>query len=122
ETAARSPPACPGAQPTTRSGSHDGVIHLASCVEQAGGDVLGLEVGVVRQDLLGGFPSGEKLEHVDDADAHPPDAWAPPALLRVDRDASQELGLVHGTSSAGGPDRTPEDSPSAASTAKSRMG
>ena len=38
------------------------MVELARGVEEAGGDVLGLEVGVVGQDLLLRLPGGEELE------------------------------------------------------------
>lgn len=63
-----------------------GVIGLGGGVFQTGGDVLRLEVGVVFEDLRLGNFCGEQVEDFLHPDAHPANAGAPAALVRIEGD------------------------------------
>jgi hypothetical protein len=88
-------------RPSSRDVGHgrlccqDRVIELTGRVEQAGGNIVGFEIRIVREDVLRRLSGGEKLEHVDDADPNPTNAGASPALFRIDRDSGQQLGFAH---------------------------
>lgn len=71
------------------------MIKLPRRVQKPGGDVIGLEVRVVGEDLLACLARGEQSEHIDDTNSHPSVAGPPPALLRVDRDSIKEIRLPH---------------------------
>jgi hypothetical protein len=62
------------------------VIHLARGIEKACRDVIRLEIGIVREDLLLGLPRGKQLEDVKHAQPHPTNAGTTAALLGVDSD------------------------------------
>lgn len=63
------------------------MIKIPGGIGQAGTDVLGLQIGVVRQNLVGGGSSGEHVEHILHANAHSANTRTPPALRGVDGDA-----------------------------------
>jgi hypothetical protein len=71
------------------------MIELSGRVQKAGGDILAFKVRELGEDLSGCLTRGEELEYIDDANTHSADAGAPPALLGVDRDPGQQLGLSH---------------------------
>ena len=71
------------------------MIQLTGRIQETGRDVVGLQVRVVRQDLIPRFPSGQKLEDVEDTDTHSADARTAPALLRVNRDPAKKIRLAH---------------------------
>ena len=71
------------------------MIQLTGRVQETGRDVLGLQVRVVRQNLIPRLPRGEELEDVEDTDTHPSDARTAPALLRVNCDPAQKIRLAH---------------------------
>jgi len=56
-------------------------------VGDGGEDVVTLETGIVRQDLLDGGAVGEEFEYIGHADTHTPDAGLAAALAGLDRDA-----------------------------------
>ncbi len=76
------------------SGGHEnGVIKIARGIRDAGANVAGLEIRKVSQDFLLSRATGEHVEHVLDANTHPPDAGAPATLVGIDGDSVE---LVHG--------------------------
>lgn len=72
------------------------VVLLTCGVEEAGRDVVRLEIGVIREDLLRCLSGGQELKHVLHAEPHPPNARAAAALLGVDGDTPQQFCLTHG--------------------------
>jgi hypothetical protein len=72
------------------------MVELASGVEEAGGDIISLDVGVLRENLLRGLAGSQELEHIDDSDTHASDARPATALLRVKRDPRQKIRFAHG--------------------------
>src|SRR6056297_816255 len=71
------------------------MIQLTGRIQETCRDVLGLQVRVVRQDLLLRLPSGEELEHIKHTDTHSADARTASALLRVNRDPAKKIRLAH---------------------------
>jgi hypothetical protein len=69
------------------AGEEDGMVSFGGGVVEAGGDVFGLEVGVVLEDFGFGDFGGEEVEDVFDADAHAANAGAASALVGVEGDA-----------------------------------
>src|SRR5687768_2915396 len=69
--------------------AQDGMVRLARGELERGGDVLGLQVGVVGQDLLAAGARRQQVEDVGDAHAQAANTRAPGALFRPDRDAVQ---------------------------------
>lgn len=68
-----------------RFGQHEhGMVSPLRRVFQAGPNVLGLQVGKVREDFTFGHTGSQQVQHILDADAHPPDAGASAALLGVE--------------------------------------
>ena len=65
------------------------MIEHARGEPQGSGNVLGLQVGELFEDLLGGEPGGQEIQHVGHPDAQAPDAGPAPALLGIDGDAAQ---------------------------------
>jgi hypothetical protein len=60
------------------------MIQAPRRVEQAGGNVVGLEIWELLEDLLVGLPSRQQLENVDDPNPHTANARPAAALLRAD--------------------------------------
>jgi hypothetical protein len=70
------------------SGFHqDRMIEIPGRVGQTGADILGFQVGEILKDFRLGCAFGQHVQHVLDADAHPPDARPPPTLLGTDSDS-----------------------------------
>ncbi len=65
-------------------------------VDQGGPNVFGLEVGVTLQNRFGGRAGRKHAENVLDGDAYAPDDRLAAEDPRVDRDALEKLGFVHG--------------------------
>ena len=65
----------------------DGMVDRCRRVDQAGANVLALEVREVPENLVGGGAAGEHFEDVGHADAQAADARPAAALTRVDGDA-----------------------------------
>jgi hypothetical protein len=63
------------------------------------GDIGRLEIWQLGDDLLRRQAGGEEFEDVDDADAHPANAGASSALLRIDGDAIHQLDRIAHTTS-----------------------
>ena len=80
------------------AGDEDGVVEIARSVSDAGADVFRLEVGKIGEDFILRCAACEHVEHVLDPDAHPPDARASTALVRIDGNA---LEFVHRANLAG---------------------
>ena len=68
--------------------------------------ILSLQVGEVREHLVGTDALGEHLGDIRDPDTHPADTAAVPALARVGRDSGFQLLLVQGCVSSCGVDST----------------
>ena len=58
------------------------------------GDIGGLEIRQLREDLIRREPGGEEIQDVNDADAHPANAGTPATLLRIDCDAIHQLNRI----------------------------
>jgi hypothetical protein len=63
------------------------VINSPTREAQAGQNVLRLQVRELLQHLFGRQAAGQEIENVGHADAHPADAGASAALLRIDCDS-----------------------------------
>jgi len=60
-------------------------------------NVSQLQIRQLLEDLLRRESGGQEVKHVDDPDAHPADAGAPPALVGIYGNAVHQLdGLPHG--------------------------
>lgn len=68
------------------------MVEATGGIEEARGNVIRLQIRIVRKNLLMRFTGSQQLQHIDHADAHAANARAPPALLGVDRDALEERG------------------------------
>jgi 5-methylcytosine-specific restriction endonuclease McrA len=64
----------------------DGMIILPRGELQHGRNVLGFEIGIVREDFVCGRTGSQQVEHVLDPDAKPANAWATAADFRFCRD------------------------------------
>ena len=67
------------------------MIALARSVLKHGGDVVGFKIRIVRDDFVATGTGSKQIQHVTHADAHATNARATTALLRVERDAVQEV-------------------------------
>ena len=67
------------------------MIQPAACEPQARADVLGFEIRHFFDDLFGGKPICQEIQHITHPNTHPAKARAPPALLRVNRNAIHQL-------------------------------
>jgi hypothetical protein len=76
------------------------VIEAPYRISQASGDIVRLQIGIGREDLLLALSRGQEIEDVGHPDPHPPDTGAPPALVRVDRDPVEQV--CHGVVSSRG--------------------
>ena len=63
----------------------DRMIVLSGRELQDRGDVVGLEIGIVRENLLAGSTGGEEIEDILHADAEAANTRTPPADIRTDR-------------------------------------
>lgn len=70
------------------------MIQAATGEAETGGDIGGLKVRQLRDDLLRREPGCEEIEDIHHADAHPADAGASTALLRIDGNAIHQLDRV----------------------------
>lgn len=70
------------------------MVELAAGVLEAGLNVFGLKVRQLLQNLFGGQSVSQQVQHVNDTDAHAPDARAAAALLRINRN-SIHISIVH---------------------------
>ena len=71
------------------------MVHAAAGEQEAGFQVVRLQVRHFVEDLLCGQAGGEQVKDIDDTDAHPPDAWATATLFRVEGDAGEECVNFH---------------------------
>ena len=55
------------------------------------GEIGGLQIRQLREDLLRRQSGREEIQNVDDTNAHPANAGTPTALLRIDSDAIHQL-------------------------------
>ena len=69
------------------------MVKLAGSVFEAGPDILHFQVRKILQDGPLGFSRRQQIQHILDANAHPPAARPAPALIRAKGDA---LGSAHG--------------------------
>ena len=67
------------------------MIEAPAGASEARGDVLGFEIGKFFQHLRHAEPGSEEIEHVGDADAHPPYARPATALLGIHGDPFGDL-------------------------------
>src|SRR5690606_30042118 len=79
------------ARASLASGGQNRMIQAPGSVLKSGRDVLTLQIGEVREDLLRRLPFGEPLEHIDDAHTHAADAGAAATLVGIDGDAVEQL-------------------------------
>ena len=63
------------------------MVELGGGVFQTRLDVVRLKVGIIREDFRFGNTRRDEVEHVFDADAHPPGARPSTTLIRVEGDA-----------------------------------
>jgi hypothetical protein len=63
------------------------MVDLLGGVIQGTAEVLRFQIRVVSQDLFAAQARGIEVQHIPYADAHPPNAGLPAALLRVVGDA-----------------------------------
>ena len=70
------------------------MIHATTGEAEARGDIRGIEIGQLREDLLQREPGGQEIEDVNDTDAHSAHARTPATLLRIDGDAIHQLDRV----------------------------
>jgi hypothetical protein len=68
------------------------MIELGCGVFQARLDVVGLKVGIVRQDFRIGHAGRDQIEHVFDADTHSPNAGPSATLVGIEGNA---LHVIH---------------------------
>lgn len=73
-----------------RAAQH-GVIRQAGGVELGCPEILELEVREFLQDIGVAHPGPEHLEDILHANPHSPDAGSTPALIRIDRDAFEQV-------------------------------
>jgi len=90
----------PDEERTVRLGhlrSQRGMVQAACSVTEAGCDIVGLEIGVICENLSLCLACREKFQYVDDADPHPADARAASALVGVHGDPVKQVrhGLPH---------------------------
>jgi hypothetical protein len=67
------------------------VINLTRGILKASLKILGFQVRQFPEDLLTGQAGYEKIEHIRDADTHPPDAGTPAALIGVGGDPGSQV-------------------------------
>ena len=65
-------------------------------VREAGTDVVGLEIGIVREDILRCFTLGEEAQNQLHGASHAANDGSSAEDLRVCRDSLQEVGGCHG--------------------------
>lgn len=72
------------------------MIQTAAREAQASQYVIHLEVRMFSEYLLGAHAGGQQVQYVNHPNPHAADAWAPPTLVGVHRNAFVDLG--HGQS------------------------
>ena len=82
-------------QPHGLRGVQHRMIHRLRCKIEAGFNVLAFEVGIVGQNLIFGCAGREQFQHIDDPNAHPPNARASAALVGIESDARKQF-RIHG--------------------------
>lgn len=67
------------------------MVQPAACEAKASRDVFRFEVRQLLEHLLRREPRRQEVQHVNDPDAHAPNAGASPALARIHGDAISEV-------------------------------
>jgi hypothetical protein len=62
------------------------MVHFGCGESEAGANVLLLQIGIVGEDVGFRDPGGLQLQHVLDANPHPPDAGPSAALCGIEGD------------------------------------
>ncbi len=70
-------------------GQH-GVVEPAGGVLKAGSDIVRFQIRILVENRLVRFAGSKQLKNIGHADAHPPDARSPAALIGVDRDPFEQ--------------------------------
>ncbi len=63
------------------------MINPTAGVAEGGLNILFFQVGHLFQYLLMREPRRQQVQHINDADSHPPNTGSPSALIWIDRDS-----------------------------------
>lgn len=72
-----------------------GMVQPPRGIQKAGRDVVGFQIWKIGDDLLVRFPSGQQLQHIDDAYPHATNARATAALFGANRDSPEQFSSRH---------------------------